>query len=247
MLQMLRNKADEVTNPGPEALRRTVGARMAPEASHPGTVGRPDELAELAEAVRRLIAATVTNRASSAELSVCTKELDAITERLETHVPDPAPHITQTGGSGSILDGPTMAERMPFDVVIGRYTPLALPVEIEFDGDRAIGHASFTTPYEGPPGCVHGAVIAATFDIVLTAANMVANAAGLTVSLSMRYRRPTLLHEDAQFEAWVERVAERRVHTRGRILQRGVVTVEAEGVFARLQSGQHLRARVENA
>jgi acyl-coenzyme A thioesterase PaaI-like protein len=161
-------------------------------------------------------------------------------------VPEPPPHITETGRSGTIDDGFTMAERMPFDVVIGRYTPLALPVEIEFDGDRAIGRATFTTPYEGPPGCVHGAVIAATFDIVLTAANMAAKAAGLTVTLEISYRRPTLLHEEARFEAWVERVEERRVFTRGRIVQRGSVTVEAGGVFAPLSPGTRLRPPAED-
>jgi hypothetical protein len=220
---------------------------MTDAAHHPATDGRADELAGLARSVRRVIAATVLNRASSGELASCAEPLDAVAARLEAHVPDPPPHITETGGSVGILVGATMSERMPFDVVIGRYTPLALPVKIEFEGDRAIGHGTFTTPYEGPPGCVHGAVIAATFDIVLTAANMMANAAGLTVSLSMRYRRPTLLHEDARFEAWVDQVEERRVHTRGRIMQRGKVTVEAEGVFAPLQHGQRLRERVENA
>ena len=134
-----------------------------------------------------------------------------------------------------------MAQRMPFDVVIGRYSPLALPVEIDFEGERAIGRAVFTRPYEGPPGCVHGAVLAATFDIVLTAANLAANAAGLTVSLTIGYKRPTLLYEEARFEAWVERVEERRVFTRGHIVQRGEVTVESEGVFAPLRPGQRLR------
>ncbi len=218
---------------------------MTAQPAHPGTTGRADELADLARSVRRLVAATVVNRAPGPELVACTARLDEVAERLEAHVPDPVPHITETGGSDEIFDADTMAERMPFDVVIGRYTPLALPVAIEFDGDRAIGRASFTTPYEGPPGCVHGAVIAATFDIVLTAANMVANAAGLTVSLSMRYRLPTLLHEEARFEAWVDQLEDRRTYTKGRIVQRGRVTVEAEGVFAPLQAGRQLRARLE--
>jgi acyl-coenzyme A thioesterase PaaI-like protein len=91
-------------------------------------------------------------------------------------------------------------------------------------------------PYEGPPGCVHGAVIAATFDIVLTAANMLAKAPGLTVSLSTRYRRPTRLHVESRFEAWVERVDDRRTYTHGRIVQGDMVTVESEGIFARLQA-----------
>jgi acyl-coenzyme A thioesterase PaaI-like protein len=209
--------------------------------SHPGIDGRAEEMAALARSVRRVLAASVVNRAPANQVTEFARELDALAARIEQHIPDPEPHITETGRSGTITDGSTMAERMPFDVVIGRYSPLALPVEIEFDGERAIGRAVFTRPYEGPPGCVHGAVIAATFDIVLTAANMAANAAGLTVSLTIGYKRPTLLHEETRFEAWVERVEERRVFTRGHIVQRGAVTVESEGVFAPLQPGQRLR------
>ncbi len=72
---------------------------------------------------------------------------------------------------------------------------------------------------------------------MLTAANMIARAPGLTVSLSTRYRRPTRLHVESRFEAWVERVDERRTYTHGRIVQGDIVTVESEGIFARLQAG----------
>jgi acyl-CoA thioesterase FadM len=79
---------------------------------------------------------------------------------------------------------------------------------------------------------VHGGALAATFDIVFTAANAIAEATGPTVRLDVRYRRPTLVDEEAVFEAWVTEVTARRVFSRGRILQGGTVTVEAEGEFA---------------
>jgi hypothetical protein len=63
----------------------------------------------------------------------------------------------------------------------------------------------------------------------------------------MRYRLPTLLHEEARFEAWVDQLEDRRTYTKGRIVQRDKVTVEAEGVFAPLQSGTALRARMERS
>jgi hypothetical protein len=34
------------------------------------------------------------------------------------------------------------------------------------------------------------------------------------------------------FEGWVTEVTDRRVHSKGRIVQGGIVTVEAEGEFA---------------
>ena len=79
---------------------------------------------------------------------------------------------------------------------------------------------------------MHGAVLAAAFDIILTAANAIVGAVGPTVSLAVRYVRPTLTDEEAVFEGWVTEVTERRVFSKGRIVQGGVVTVEADGEFA---------------
>jgi hypothetical protein len=48
----------------------------------------------------------------------------------------------------------------------------------------------------------------------------------------MRYLRPTLTDEEAVFEGWVTEVTDRRVFSKGRIVQGGIVTVEADGEFA---------------
>jgi hypothetical protein len=121
---------------------------------------------------------------------------------------------------------------MPFDVVVGPFNPLALPVVLDFEPPKALGRAVFDVAYEGAPGCVHGAVLAATFDIILTGANAVAGTTGPTVRLALRYRRPTLTGVEAVFEGWVTEVTDRRVFSKGRIVQDGIVTVEAEGEFA---------------
>jgi acyl-coenzyme A thioesterase PaaI-like protein len=128
---------------------------------------------------------------------------------------------------------------MPFDVIIGSCNPVALPVIIEFESKKAIGRAEFTAPYEGAPGCVHGAVLAGAFDIMLTAANVIADAAGPTVNLSIRYLKPTRIAEPVLFEAWVTSRDERRTHSRGHLIQDGVVTVEATGEFVNME-----RARI---
>ena len=205
---------------------------------HPSIQGRAAEMADLAQTVRRLVAATVLNRADPAELSACTRELEALVDRLEATVPSPPPPVTDVGARGTMIDGATMAEALAFDVVIGRYSPLALPVRIEFDPPRALGYATFTLPYEGPPGCVHGAVIAATFDIILTAANVVAGMPGLTATLNTSFVRPTLLNEETTFEATAVRREGRRISTSGRALQRGIVTAEAQGSFVHVDRGR---------
>jgi acyl-coenzyme A thioesterase PaaI-like protein len=201
---------------------------------HPSIAPRHAEMRALADAVRRLIELTVTNEAPAEETAEFAAELHALADRLAKHVPDSVAARYQFTKAPNASDH----DKMPYDVVIGYYNPLALPVEIEVDAPRAIGRATFTTAYEGPPGCVHGAVIAGAFDMVLNAANQIAGAAGPTAKLAIRYRRPTLLHEPLTFEAEVVNVSGRRTTTIGRIVQDGLVTVEAEGLFIALDHAQ---------
>ncbi len=170
----------------------------------------------------------MTSAAPASETDAAASELDAIADRLQRFVPDELPYlyVTEVEAPPEIL--------APFDVVTGLYNPLALPVDISLDPPRALGFARFTKPYEGPPGCVHGAVLCGVFDMVFTAANWLAQAAGPTVELSVRYRRPTRLDTDTTFEAWVSARDGRITTTSGRAVQDGIVTLEATGRFVHL-------------
>jgi acyl-coenzyme A thioesterase PaaI-like protein len=202
----------------------------ASRSPHPAVDGRPVELRALADAIRDLIDATVTTAAPAWVTADTARRVDELTAMLRAHTPEtPYPRFVFTPDD---VEETPLADRMPFDAVIGAYNPIALPVDVTVVDGKAIGRACFTTPFEGPPGCVQGGVIAATFDIVLSAANRAAQAAGPTVSLTMRYRRPTLLHRDLVVECEVAETDGRRTRSVGRILQDGQVTVEAEGVFA---------------
>lgn len=184
----------------------------------------------MADAIRDLIDATVTTDAPAQVTADVARRVDELTAALREHTPDtPYPRFVFTPDD---VEETALADRMPFDAVIGAYNPIALPVDVAVVDGKAIGRATFTTPFEGPPGCVQGGVIAATFDIVLSAANRAAQAAGPTVSLTMRYRRPTLLHRELVVECEVVETDGRRTRSVGRIVQDGEVTVEAEGVFA---------------
>ena len=66
---------------------------------------------------------------------------------------------------------------------------------------------------------------------ILTAANAIAGATGPTVRLALHYKRPTLTDEEAGFEGWVTEATNRRYDSKGRIVQGGIVTVEADGEF----------------
>jgi acyl-coenzyme A thioesterase PaaI-like protein len=199
---------------------------------HPGLRGREREARDLADVLRRLIRLSVSTAPSASETRRLTARLASVADELEGHLPaTPLPRFIGPEEDGPPKEIP-LGGAMPYDVVVGPFNPVALPVVLDFEPPKALGRAVFDVAYEGAPGCVHGAVLAATFDIVLTAANAIAGATGPTVRLVLRYLRPTLTGEESVFEGWVTDITDRRVHSLGRIVQGGIVTVEAEGEFA---------------
>lgn len=204
---------------------------------HPAVAGRERELRSLADAVRRLVAATVTNTASPEETAALAADAHGLADRLEAHIPaEPPPRY---GSDSPPFDGPPIThKRAPFDLVTGICNPAALPVEMvvdtEADPPVSRGRAVFSSVYEGPPGCVHGAAIASAFDMVFTSACSASDASGPTMMLSVRYRRPTLLGVETVFEGWVEKFDGDITEVKGHALQDGQITARAEGIFRRL-------------
>lgn len=204
-------------------------------------------MASLASSVRRLIDLTVTNVAPPAILEQVVGHLGIATDLLAGHVP-PKP-LVRIFGEAPVEDTEVEAgvERsihsaLPYDPVIGRCNPVAVPLTISFEPPVAVGTVRFTTPYEGAPGWVHGAAVASAFDMLLTAANQIAGAAGPTVWLKVRFRRPTLLGVETRMEAEVVSKTVRRVTSRGHLLQNGEVCAEAEGEFALVDPNSLLRS-----
>lgn len=200
--------------------------------NHPGLRGREPEARELTNALRRLIRLSVSTAPPPDETVRLTAQLTALADELESHLPEePLPRFIAPDEDGPPKEIP-LGSAMPYDVIVGPFNPIAPPIELDFDPPRALGRAVFDVTYEGAPGCVHGAILAAAFDIILTAANAIEGSTGPTVRLALRYLRPTLTNEEAVFEGWVTEVTERRILSKGRIVQGGIVTVEADGEFA---------------
>jgi hypothetical protein len=192
---------------------------------------------ELAAAVRHLMTATVAAAAPPEVLADAARRVEELAAELDVHVPGPDGPPTGRFAERDVSPEQvhTLAASMPFDMIVGTCNPVALPITVTFEPPKALGEGTFTAPFEGAPGCVHGAALAASFDIMLTAANVIAGAAGPTVDLTIRYRKPTLVDHPCHYEAWVTEVDGRRTYSRGHLIQDGVVTVEAEGVFVNLE------------
>ncbi|HWP65206.1 MAG TPA: PaaI family thioesterase [Candidatus Limnocylindria bacterium] len=195
-----------------------------------------EALGRLAAAVRAL-AATTVQLADTAAASEAAAEIERLVARLVPRLAEPP--LPRHPSSMSQPGAP--ADLMPFDVVVGRLNPLAPPIVFSAEDGKSVGRVTFTRPYEGPPGCVHGGVIAAAFDQTLSIANILAGAAGPTKQLVLRYRKPTPLGVPVRFEGWQTRVEGRSIHAAGRLLAGDVVTAEAEGVFVQLAGRRVLR------
>jgi acyl-coenzyme A thioesterase PaaI-like protein len=180
----------------------------------------------LAGAVRELVTVTVSALAPAAALASATAAVRAAIATLGPHVPDgnPARYPALESATGP-------ADLMPFDPLMGHLNPVAPPLRFAIVDGRATAEVRFGIAYEGPPGCVHGGVIAACFDQVLNVANLTAGVPGVTASLEIRYRRPTPLDADLRFETDPPEVDGRRVRTVGRLCSGDVVCAEATGTF----------------
>jgi acyl-coenzyme A thioesterase PaaI-like protein len=116
--------------------------------------------------------------------------------------------------------GPGTGERVYVDHSrdIGAYNPAFPEYDIEVSGDHAAGTVTFPLAFEGPPGVVHGGVLATFFDCVIQHHNCDVGVAGKTSSLHIAYRRPTPLLTTLDFH--VERaVNERRITSQARLTQ----------------------------
>ena len=208
--------------------------------THPRIAGRELELRSMADAVRRLIAITVDSDTDAATTASAAARLHELADELHAMVREvhPPKHSGMANGGA---DGSNPHDHFPLDVMLGIYNPLALPVEMTWEPPVARGRAAFTSPYEGPPNCVHGAIIAGAFDQVFNVANLESGVAGPTAYLHVDYRRPTMLLRPLLFEGWIDRTEGRKSYCMGRIVQDDVVTCEAEGLFIQVDP-----ARIRN-
>src|SRR5260221_1178917 len=63
------------------------------------------------------------------------------------------------------------ARFFPYSPVVGPLNAIAPPVVFRFDGERLTGSGTLAAPYTGPPGTVHGGVVALVLDELLGATN----------------------------------------------------------------------------
>jgi len=127
----------------------------------------PAELASTVQALRALIDETRRSEAPDATLVRARELIDAASALLR-------PHRFEGEAMQSTLRGPNAMPEVgdmtspalyfPYSPIVGPLNAIAPPVRLHFDGDRMRGRLILGAPYAGPPGCVHGGVVALIFD-----------------------------------------------------------------------------------
>ena len=192
-----------------------------PDATHPPG----PELERYTVALRRLTNQGVLTSAGPELLARAATALEAVADELEPVTPAWAPSVP------AFYEGMKPEDFFPFSPMIGRYNALAPPVFVEVIDGAVHGQGNLDAAYEGPPGCVHGGVIAALFDELLGVANISAGVGAMTGTLTITYRSPTPMKTDLTFYAKVQGVDGRKVRTKGTIHAGERLCAEADGIF----------------
>ncbi len=197
--------------------------------------------------MRRVSAVVVGKSLSDDEAAAAADQLSALATRLESVAPAARRTLEQVPDPDGDPQG-----FFPTSPVIGLASPISPPVEVWSvvgeEGQHEIrGRASFGYPYEGPPTCVHGGVIAELFDELLGLANLVVGQAAMTGTLKVRYHRPTPLLAPLDLVSRFTGKERRKVFTWGAIMHDGETTAEAEGIFVEVPAGRLLDIASNNA
>jgi acyl-coenzyme A thioesterase PaaI-like protein len=122
--------------------------------------------------------------------------------------------------------------------------PVSFTIVDSATGPTIEGEVTFGPAYEGPPGHVHGGILAAMFDELLGFAQL---SPGFTGTLTIKYLKPTPLNRRLTLAASVERVEGRKRWIRGTCELDGQLLTEAEGLFIAPRGEEDYLARLAPA
>lgn len=119
----------------------------------------------------------------------------------------------------------------PYSAVSGHYNALAAPINFQQQHNRLLAHVNYGRAYEGPPNCVHGAIISGVYDQLMAIAGMATGKAGPTAYLNIDFHKPTPLFKTLEFQAWISFEQENKVIVKGQCLVNDEIVSSAEALF----------------
>ncbi len=191
----MTNQSSDVHTGAPDLSDASTYRTALAFAAAPSNADAP---VRLAAAVRRLAHVVTGTNGADADLDDVAAAVEALADRLEPHG-ETSRYVQGRrigGAEGVFITHP----------LIGATNPGAPPLAVEPDGECLHGHAVYGPIHEGPPGFVHGGVMAAAFDAMVVMTAGINGLGGLTRSLAIRYRKPAPLERaGSTTRAWWSR------------------------------------------
>lgn len=183
----------------------------------------PSGRAVLAARIRELVEASVLADDGVVDLVAAAARIEAVTESLRSGARD-SPLLL-----GPLVGGARLSVNNPVE---GPANPLAPPlVWHHIKTDSVLGECTFTVAHEGPPGRVHGGWVSAVLDHAVGRAVAAAGLPGMTVSLTVDYRRGTPYGEPLHVEGRFVRRDGRKLHAVAKLRAGHRVTATAAAVL----------------
>ncbi|MGE0774530.1 MAG: hypothetical protein AB7L36_05745 [Sphingomonadaceae bacterium] len=183
----------------------------------------------IAAALRRANLLMLTHDMDGATLDTIEQALASVQALLDTQpaLAGRAAHSEQMG-----LQGPANRLALEMSPVIGRSAGSSLRMTLTLSDGRIAARVDPEWIHEGPPGWMHGGIVAALFDEFLgLAQGELGPNPGKTGTLTVRYLAPTPLNVPLAFavkSAWQEG---RKRTIAGALTADGVETARAEAIF----------------
>jgi acyl-coenzyme A thioesterase PaaI-like protein len=180
----------------------------------------------LAHGLRQMLQHAATSTADDEVMARAADLVDQAVSLLE-----PGPHGRGYHGSAEGSVGGVPHGFTSHSPVTGPLNALASIVSLSSTDTEVVAEVTYGDAYEGPPGHVHGGLIAAIFDEVLGFAQALSGAPGMTGKLEITYRSPTPLHTPLRVAGRFDRIDGRKIFTTGTIHAGDRLCAEAKGLF----------------
>lgn len=168
------------------------------------------------------------------------RQLAAIVDRIdrdEALGPEPWTYTTSPAGRRAVEFAGGGPRR---DTTWATFNPIAPPLTLTVEEGCARGRVETSAVFYGPPGRVHGGVVATLLDHTMGSMLNLLGRASYTARLTIDYLSPAPLGAALDLAAGIERAEGRRTFTWGTIHADGTLIAHANGLFALSDPGVHI-------
>ena len=123
-------------------------------------------------------------------------------------------------------------EHLGANPAIGMRNPVSPPLQpVSFPDGTVRCDLELGIEYQGPPGCVHGGIVALLFDEMRGLPKAAAGSVGMTADLRVSYKSPTPLNAPLRFEAKQVRTEGRKIWTSATLHTGDTLCASTEALF----------------